>query len=188
MDSSVSPKDEIWFLLVCHHISTDICPSIILHGVWKKKPLQELSHILSVLCVKVQEGRRAYLSIWIFTHYNTERTACVVVQLFGKRDYKPRSILYYNGNMFLILTPFSLIKSVTKFRSNVSSALKSSQHVNRLTPNDPYMGRTNPYMGRTTPLTSKRHILYIYSTNIGAEYFKHALYSSFFSLKMQFVS
>jgi len=30
---------------------------------------------------------------------------------------------------------------------------------NRLTPND-------PYMGRTAPLTSKRCILYIYSTNI----------------------
>jgi len=24
MDSSVSPKDEIWFLRVCHHISTDL--------------------------------------------------------------------------------------------------------------------------------------------------------------------
>ena len=41
-------------------------------------------------------------------------------------------------------------------------------HFNRLTPND-------PYMGRTAPLTSKRCILYIYSTNIGIEYFKHAL-------------
>ena len=39
---------------------------------------------------------------------------------------------------------------------------------NRLTPND-------SYMGRTAPLTSKRCILYIYSTNIGTEYFKHAL-------------
>ena len=48
--------------------------------------------------------------------------------------------------------------------------------VNRLTPND-------SYMGRTTPLTSKRYILYIYSTNIGPEYFKHALYSPFFSSK-----
>ena len=36
--------------------------------------------------------------------------------------------------------------------------------VNRLTPND-------PYMGRTAPLTSKRCILYIYSTNIGTELF-----------------
>ena len=48
--------------------------------------------------------------------------------------------------------------------------------INRLTPND-------PYMGRTAQLTSKRCILYIYSTNIGTEYFKHALYSPFFSLQ-----
>jgi len=47
-----------------------------------------------------------------------------------------------------------------------------------LTPND-------PYMGRTAPLTSKRCILYIYSTNIGTDYFKHALYSPFFLFKMQ---
>ena len=46
-------------------------------------------------------------------------------------------------------------------------------YINLLTPND-------PYMGRTAPLTSKRCILYIYSTNIGTEYFKHALYSPFF--------
>ena len=38
-------------------------------------------------------------------------------------------------------------------------------------------------MGRTAPLTSKRCILYIYSTNINTEYFKHALYSPFFSLQ-----
>jgi len=31
------------------------------------------------------------------------------------------------------------------------------------------------YTSRTAPLTSKRYILYIYSTNVGAEYFKHAL-------------
>ena len=47
---------------------------------------------------------------------------------------------------------------------------------NRLTPND-------PYSGRTAPLTSKRFILYIYSTNIGTEYFKHGIYSPFLSLQ-----
>ena len=47
---------------------------------------------------------------------------------------------------------------------------------NRLTPN-------NPYMGGTAPLTSKRFILYIYPTNTGTEYFKHALYPPFFSLQ-----
>ena len=48
--------------------------------------------------------------------------------------------------------------------------------VNPLTPKD-------PYRGRTAPLTSKRCILYIYSTNRGTEYFKHGIYSPFFSLQ-----
>ena len=59
--------------------------------------------------------------------------------------------------------------------------LSSSVFINLSTPND-------PYVGRTAPLTSKHCILYIYSTNIGTEYFKHALYSPFFLFKMQFVS
>jgi len=45
-----------------------------------------------------------------------------------------------------------------------------------LTPND-------PYSGRTAPLTSKHCILYIYSTNIVTEYFKHDVYSPSFSLQ-----
>ena len=45
-----------------------------------------------------------------------------------------------------------------------------------VTPND-------PYSGHTAPLTSKRCILYIYSTNIGTEYFKHGIKSPFFSLQ-----
>ena len=38
------------------------------------------------------------------------------------------------------------------------------------------------YICRTAPLTSRCCILYIYSTNIGTEYFKHAAHSPFFSL------
>jgi len=53
--------------------------------------------------------------------------------------------------------------------------------INPLTPND-------SFSGRTAPLTSKRFILYIYSINTGTEYFKHGIYSPFFSFKMQFVS
>ena len=48
--------------------------------------------------------------------------------------------------------------------------------VNPLTPND-------PYSGRTAPLTSKGCILYIYSTNIGTEYFKRGIYPPFLSLQ-----
>ena len=42
--------------------------------------------------------------------------------------------------------------------------------VNPLTPN-------GHYRCRTALLTCKRCILYIYSTNIGTEYFKHGIYS-----------
>ena len=47
---------------------------------------------------------------------------------------------------------------------------------NPLTPND-------YYRGRTASLNSKRCILYIYSTNIGTEYFKHGIYSPFLFLQ-----
>ena len=47
---------------------------------------------------------------------------------------------------------------------------------NPLKPND-------PYMGRTAQLTSKLCILYIYSTGIGTEYFKHGIYSPFSPLQ-----
>jgi len=49
-------------------------------------------------------------------------------------------------------------------------------YINPLMPND-------DYSGHTTPLTSKHCILYIYSTNIGTEYFKHGMYSPFFPLQ-----
>jgi len=39
------------------------------------------------------------------------------------------------------------------------------------------------YSGRTALLIFKRCILYIYSTNIGTEYFKHGIYSLFFPLQ-----
>jgi len=48
--------------------------------------------------------------------------------------------------------------------------------INPLTSND-------DYIGRTAPLTSKHFILYIYSTNIRTEYFKHGIYSRFFLLQ-----
>ena len=49
-------------------------------------------------------------------------------------------------------------------------------HINLLTPND-------DYSGRTAPLTSKCCILYIYSINTGTEYIKHNIYSPFFPLR-----
>jgi len=65
---------------------------------------------------------------------------------------------------------------VHKGISYLSQSHRYIRYINPLTPND-------PYMGRTAPLTSKRCILYIYSTNIGTEYFKHGIHSPFFSLQ-----
>jgi len=48
--------------------------------------------------------------------------------------------------------------------------------INPLTPKD-------TYSGRTAPLTSKRCILYIYSSNTCTEYFKHGIYCPFSSLQ-----
>ena len=96
---------------------------------------------------------------------------------YTKRQFcSTKCILYHKKNIFVfnICRKFSLFSNCAK--------LFQPLPLNRLTPND-------PYMGRTAPLTSKHYILYIYSTNIYIEYFKHALYSPFFFLfKMQFVS
>jgi len=48
--------------------------------------------------------------------------------------------------------------------------------LNPLTPND-------DYSGRTARLTSKRCILYTYSTKTGTKYFKHGIYSPFSPLQ-----
>ena len=62
------------------------------------------------------------------------------------------------------------------FWKELCTCRKTDCVINPLTPND-------HYSGRTAPLTSKRCILYIYSTNIGTEYFKHSIYSPLFPLQ-----
>jgi len=62
------------------------------------------------------------------------------------------------------------------YQTNDCRSFKFLSHFNPLTPND-------HYSGRTIPLTSKSCILYIHSTNIDTEYFKHGIHSPFFSLQ-----
>ena len=76
-------------------------------------------------------------------------------------------------------TPFCLHLERTClniYYSTLTLKRKFCKNINPLTSND-------PYRGRTAPLTSKRCILYIYSTNIGTEYIKHDIYSPFFPLQ-----
>ena len=96
-----------------------------------------------------------------------------------------------NAVCFIILTCLVLvlftfyIQGVLKLKKKSGAKRLNSEkncgYFNPLTP-------TDPYRGRTAPLTSKRCILYIYSTNIGTEYFKNGIYSPFFLFIMQFVS
>ena len=101
--------------------------------------------------------------------------------------------IFFNGNQHKICISFcsvflSCSSQHTFWREGVGCDFESDltyihDLFNPLTPND-------PCSCRTAPLTSKRCIWYIYSTNIGTEYFKHGIYSPFFSplFKMLFVS
>ena len=86
------------------------------------------------------------------------------------RSFTPQSVLRKSHSPFHTYIPFSVVYSVL-FQFPVSWLL-----LNPLTPN-------GHYSGRTASLTSKRCILYIYSTNIFTEYFKHGIYSPYFSLQ-----
>jgi len=61
----------------------------------------------------------------------------------------------------LAIEPFPGVKRPGR---EVNHPRPTTAEINPLTPND-------DYSRHTTPLTSKRCILYIYSTNIGTEYF-----------------
>jgi len=58
----------------------------------------------------------------------------------------------------------SLHVANTRPEDGVKKFIRNVETFNPLTPND-------PYRGRTAPLTSKRCILYIYSTNTGTGLF-----------------
>jgi len=64
-----------------------------------------------------------------------------------------------------------MIRNKNQFQVN-----SEIHQINPLMPND-------DCSGRTAPLTSKCCILYIYSTNIGIEYFKCGVYSPFSPLQ-----
>jgi len=100
-------------------------------------------------------------------------TKCVLAPATGCRKEIQRCRISFKGSNFggrqLCIICHSNVILCTGF-------LVTLGYINPLTPND-------NYSGLTAPLTSKRFILYIYSTNIGTEYFEHGIYSPFFSLQ-----
>ena len=93
---------------------------------------------------------------------------------------------YSCNHTFKVFTFVPCILILSKFFNSPTDALVSCLknyikiyiqiYINLLASND-------DYSGRTAPLTSKCCILYIYSTNIGTEYFKHGICSPFFPLQ-----
>jgi len=70
-------------------------------------------------------------------------------------------------------------ESIALFFFFLRFADRASQYIylsHPLTPHD-------TFSGRTALLTSKRCILYMYSTHISTEYFQHGIYCPFFSLQ-----
>ena len=84
------------------------------------------------------------------------------------------SKLRYNKKIQYLKAKIDELETNSKIK-NIRGFYRVISDFNLLRPN-------YPYRGRTAPLTSKDKILYIYSTNIDNEYFKHCIYSSFFPL------
>ena len=109
--------------------------------------------------------------VWLTTYHHcsaeTSRKSGVLTypETLGSRRPVTRDLylMYYSDNMFRLATESS------------SGPYIQIQILKPLAPNS--------YMGRTAQLTSRCCILYIYSTNIRTEYFKHAEHSPYFSFQ-----
>ena len=162
-----SPNSEIRFHLVCCTVLTKSALPIRI-----KKPIKKIiRRQVNILCWNVSvwfldaiaKLRRATIGFFVFV--------CLCAGNCATSRKVARSIPDGVIAIFHWRNPFGR-----------TVAERINWVFNPLTPND-YCS------GRTAPLTSKHCILYIYATNIGTEYFKHGIYSPFFSLfKMQFVS
>ena len=121
---------------------------------------------------------RIFCSCLQFLHVYVRNRPCLTALSFGNiRQCRCETSNWYSSvkpKSWYTKTPSGLAGIWIRY-----SAVRGSRQtvrtkiLNPLTPND-------PYSGRTATLTLKRCILYIYSTDIGTEYFKRGIYSSFF--------
>ena len=124
-------------------------------------------HFARMICVKtVGFVLREWMTFCSCQHLSVFSTAVMLCSLKLRKFYRWKNSTLHFSLLLLFYFQICIYSSV---------GLRTAS-LNPLTPND-------LYMGRTAPLTSKRCVLYIYSTNVGTEYLKHALYSPFFPLQ-----
>ena len=129
--------------------------------------------------VKTCRPDKCTVSLYINKVLCYRLTCCIyMLQHFGMGNIKfaPRM---YNHSCYRSCCSYCSPEFSARYFSRWSNTCihYQSKH-NSLT-----LWRLTTYISRTAPLTSKRCVLYIYSTNVGTEYFKHALYSPFFFLQ-----
>ena len=122
--------------------------------LWPPWPMKNVSECLRAHRWPSNGSGNFYSYILQCINYHVQPTGFFVL-LFLHRE-----MCYWSGKCFFL-------------GCDISWPLSSFWLINPLTPND-------PYRGRAALLTSKRCILYIYSSNIGTGYFKHGIVSPFF--------
>jgi hypothetical protein len=127
-------------------------------------------HLKKIRCVHITASSWLFITT-VCSECQTKHTdRPTVVGLLDPED-EGTTLLPHVGNYIYRSTWHNFSKDL-----NVHKLCR--ENFNPLTPND-------PYSGRTAPLTC---ILYIYSTNLGAEYLNMVYTLRFFLFKMQFVS
>jgi len=177
--STVSIFCIVWFIIKHFFISLAmpvLC--LLFHLLWNKVIIYWFTQLEVIFIVITCQNTQCY---------GPDEENISLYPCSNLKNLCTRNIIWYLCFMAFVVVQIrnkteKLTYSVPHCSHNrQKSCLTCVSHFNPLTPND-------PYSGRTAPLTSKRCILYIYSTNTGTEYFKHGMYSPFFFFKMQFVS
>ena len=156
---------------VLYHNSGNFVTASLKHSLWRTcRNVRKSLNKRTINEKKISHRRRGCSSV-----------VSVVCRCVWSRNLRNEEVLAYWG----AVVPNKWTNNVGHYQT---SALDNTNEEWKILWILTLLTRNDLYMSRTAPLTSKHCILYIYSTNIGTEYFKHALYFPLFLFKMQFVS
>jgi len=96
MDSSVSPKDSIWFLRVCHHISTGlylVCPGLL-------RAVGETSYVIWVWLIELHIVFIVCLFVYLYLRCKVSAYPVKQTKIILKKKPQP-SLLSRTSNLFV---------------------------------------------------------------------------------------